>query len=270
MKKYNKYRTSGWYNESQRHSLARQGVKTGRKDYSRDISLSGVTYEPITVGTEIPKEMKDTDVMNDVDMLMAESEEQRNISPEEAEISIPQSDVELQEESVKEESILSKEIDEDLSELEKEEDSSNILRKSFGDSVKEKIREYTLNALQAIRDTNIEGIEKHISNLEEEKLDIQDKVNILNSLKEKIKSRQYRDDVGVAKQLRQLNRVNKLILAPSNMLRIINNTVSKLERKKISLLSQKNVMSNGPKKPSVYGSIFPSFGEVLHPERLRK
>jgi hypothetical protein len=33
MKKYNA--NSGWFNESRRHSLARKGVKTGRKDYAK-------------------------------------------------------------------------------------------------------------------------------------------------------------------------------------------------------------------------------------------
>jgi len=35
---------SGWFNESQRHSLARKGIRTGRKDYSKTaISYAGIS-----------------------------------------------------------------------------------------------------------------------------------------------------------------------------------------------------------------------------------
>ena len=35
----NRYKKSGWFNESQRHSLARRGIKTGRKNYAKTMML---------------------------------------------------------------------------------------------------------------------------------------------------------------------------------------------------------------------------------------
>lgn len=37
MKTYSKYKRSGWFQESHRHSLAAKGVKTGRKSYSNSV-----------------------------------------------------------------------------------------------------------------------------------------------------------------------------------------------------------------------------------------
>jgi len=256
----------GWFNESHRHSLARQGIKTGRKSYAKDISLNSVTYEPIRVSTEkIPKELEEQRVMPDVDEIVAET------TPREVEITTPEEEeVEIPEETVKEETELEKEISDELLELENEQKPFNVLQKTWGEKVGEKIKQYSEGALQAYKDTNISGIEKHISNLEDEKTNIQDKITILTEVKNKIMSKQYRDEVGTIEQLKQVKRVNELLSEPNKHLRTVDNTILKLQRRK-EILTRKP--GEKPKEGFIketYKSIFPTFDEMLHPEKLRK
>ena len=52
----------GWFNESERHSLARKGVKTGRKkpiSYANDISISPTT---ISVA-DFPSDLKEQQII---------------------------------------------------------------------------------------------------------------------------------------------------------------------------------------------------------------
>ena len=266
MKKYNtkqKY-GKGWFLESERHRLARLGVPTGRKDYARDIrdiSASPVLYRPTTVTTypekvEVPEE---EDVMSDADTIV--SEEDRFVTPEETEQQLDE---------IKEEEKTG--IDTELSELENEFNPTNVIKTKWGDKVKENIKKHFEEALQNIRDKNIPGIEKHTDSLEEEKISIKDKIDVLNELKEKIKS----SKVSSSERLSLLKRADKLLLEPDTHLRTIERTIQNLNERipKIKQLEQLEQLKKTEKKPGALGAfkptgIFPTWGELTHPERLR-
>ena len=264
----NKYNTrqkygQGWFLEPTRHSLARRGISTGRKSYAKDISLSDrITYEPVTITP--PRE---EEVMRDADTVVAESEEKRVIEPvDELEYEPETAEPKTSEEVFEPEISSEISIEDELSELEASEQPVNVLQKTW----KDRIKEYLKSGLQAYRDTNVSGIQKHISNIEEEEINIKDRVMLLNELKQKIMSKEHRDDVGFSQQLRQVNRINKLLSEPQRHLNTINSTVSMLNKRVeiLTIPSRTGERKEGVVK-EIYSSVFPSFGELMNPERLR-
>ena len=251
MRKYGK----GWFLESRRHALARQGVKTGRKNYAKDVSISGITYEPTTVGAE---KIKEEEVMKDVDGIVAETKEERFVTPEE-EIEIPQEEL----------TAFESEVESELSSIEAEHNPLNVVKTSWGEKVGKNIKKYTSLAVQAAKDLNIRGIDKHVDNLKEERIAVEDKINVLKDLKTKISSSQYKKDAGLSKQLSMLKRINKLAAEPHIHLRKIDRTVTSLEARR-ARLEQKKLEPKKKVVKGLLGDIFPTFGEILHPERLRK
>lgn len=85
---YNRYKKTGWINESQRHSLARKGVKTGRKSYfaDKDVVLQNI------ISTNNRVETKDN--MNKGVVLSIDNGVAKVLTDEKRVIDVPVADLE--------------------------------------------------------------------------------------------------------------------------------------------------------------------------------
>jgi hypothetical protein len=260
-----KYKNTGWFRESERHSLARKGVRTGRKtDYAKDFAFGGVTYSPTSISTKLPPELSEKRVMGDVDNIIAET------APFESEIA--ETEYQVGEKRISPKDFERDDIDEELEEL--EDDFPDELPKEKGyKALKGKIIEVLKGAYQALGDKNKAGIASHLKRLEEHKAPLQERIQILQSLKKKIMSEAYREKHGVSRQLEQLDRINKIISSPKGELSKIDSHIDELTSR-MARIEEKEItggVGSGEKKSGggILGGIFPSFDEIIHPEKLR-
>ena len=256
-----KYKKSGWFNESQRHSLARKGIRTGKRypDYASEaLTIGGVSYEPVTV-TTIPRE---DSIMKDADQIVAESQETSLVSPTTFQIGEEAFSRERFEKELEKE--VSDEIEKDIRELEFK--PAQVIKKKPWERIRSSIIETLKGAYQAYRDNDKVGIESHLNRLDSQKEKISERIELIQKLKDEVKSSSYRQKFGVAKQLKQLERIDKILESPKKELMNIDHHINVLENKKARL--EEAEISGKPKREGL--GVFPTFGEIMHPERLRK
>jgi hypothetical protein len=260
--KYNsrqKYGT-GWFNDSARHSLARQGIKTGRKDYARAIPrMTTVSYQPTVIETQVPEELTEQKVMPDVDEIVAESNEEREIPETEEEL-------EYEPETTETESSEIDEVDRQLSDLESESSSMNPLKTTWKDKTK--------SVLLAVKDFYFSGassehIDSKIDELNTQKDELQTRIKIIQDVKDDILSNEYRNEHGIKTQLDSLKRVDVILSEPKQGISKINEAINTLNSKKRQSEMRERMSTSGVRPTSTSSSVFPSFGEIMHPEKLR-
>jgi hypothetical protein len=274
MKKYNA--NSGWFQERKRHSLARLGVKTGhrQKPDLASISMNGmnyktvepqmeqeaeVSYSPTTVSSApIPS---DEQIMQDADGIMAESESEA----EAVEPVLEYEEPEIDETQIGEDA---DEVDIELADLEA--DASPVTGKTnWKDALKNVGKSVGMGIISFYgSDSGGSHVDSKIDELNMHKDELVTKVGIIQSVKNKILSPEYRQKHGIKAQLDSLKRVDNILSEPKHGIAKLNEAIGQLKLKKIKAERQAQLKASGIKPESTSSSIFPSFGEILNPDRL--
>lgn len=263
MKKYSKGNAvgMGWHKESQRHRLARLGVKTGKKvsyattspirPMNNNINQNDVSYTPTSVSvTDIPN---DDEIMNDVEGVVAEQNVQGEIEDVNTQLGLPEKILK----SFKSTEVNS--VEKDLTELESE--AQPLIKNSWSDNAGNFVNDIFAKGVQAYKDLDINGISEHVSSLELKKEEIEERVNIIEDLKSKIKSPEYRKSSGITQQLEDLKRVNNLLKQPKTKLASAVNMINKLTQRKLRL-EQGQALDASGKKPVNKDSLFYIMGHL--------
>lgn len=258
MKKYGK----GWHNDSERHRLARMGVKTGRRspmDYA-SVSLDNLKYEPVSISSPEVETPSDQEVMGDVDTIVAGSD-----------IEIEQPDV--QDVDVDLDTLPAPKVDfveDEIKELEADMASYHPLKKTFKERITDTVK--GIANFYTNGSGNLTSIDRDLERLAITKEELQTRIGLIQKIKNDVLSDKYKQDVGVGKQLQQLRRVDTLLAEPKRQLGKTNATITTLNRKKVSLERMENIKSRRagitPKKKESSG-IFPSFSEILDPTKIK-
>jgi hypothetical protein len=283
MKKYNA--NSGWFREQQRHRLARLGVKTGRKQadfammnkpmYQSQIAQNEeqeVSYEPETFSTgEAPSEEQ---VMSDAGEISASSEYETESEPQTLNEMTGMNEIGNEPEKPE----YSSKISEELTELEKEENPSNAIVQSWGEKMQAQLKEITAGVISFYGGSPADMYNDKVSRLEQQKFETEDRIGLLNDLRKQVLSPQNRAEIGIKEQMVELKRIDKLLSSPQIHLRKVELGISDATKRRDLQLRKPASVSSGtssvtakPKGSALGGffdtSIFPSWDELLHPER---
>ena len=270
-----RYKKRGWFYEPERHSLAAQGVSTGSAlkttgktlgtgiMFMMDATREGlaqqpddskdVLYEPVTVSTvdDELNSVKTDDVMNDVDSVVsADSTEEVDLSPEVVDFE--------DKDMIKPQ--YSSDVDNEVMDVEIAMEGSTISTGWF-DRAKDALTERIKGMMQSSKENDPDSLSTHLGEIEAHKQSLQDKVGIIERVKSKVLSEQYKKEAGQDKQLENLGKLNRYI---EQLKGEVSNTDHKIVvgKKQLEHIHTSPVSTVRPKSSS---SIFPSFGEILNP-----
>lgn len=267
-----RYKKSGWFYEPERHNLARQGIKTKlkpiglaaakgvvgfidvtREGLTQEIPTEGdITYQPVTIASINDLEKEDK-VMKDVDSIVAE---------EKVEIEVPEQIVSLPEEQIQPE--YSSGVDNEVLDVEIAMEGSTLSRGWF-DKAKDWVTEKVKDVISSSRDNKPEALSTHLGEIEAHKISLGDKIQIIQKVKVKVMSEQYKTEAGAQKQLENVSKLNRYVEQLRGEISNIDHKVT-LGKKQLTHLQTMPVITQ--KKEGIFSGIFPSFGEILSPGKL--
>lgn len=283
-----RYKKSGWFYDSERHSLARQGVKTalpkigyaiGKGVYNtvqttaqgltatdKDLEDEGdaqLLYSPVTVSA--PEE-KTESVMADVDDVLAE--ESHEVEYPEQELGVDIGD-DLKEEKTTG-TKYSDGVDSELSEVESSMEGG-VVSRSWIDKTRDFVKEKLQDMFSSAQDNDPEKLSASIGSIEAHKQLLKDKIGIIEHVKRNIQSDKYREEQGISKQLESLSKVNKYVEQLSGEVASIDSKIMLGKKHLQHIYSNPIAQQTAQKKSFGFGDVFGfGFGDELIKEREQK
>jgi len=202
-----KYKRHGWFNESERHSLAAQGISSTIKPIGYSIGQGALSMARATAQgsgmfkdeEEEEREDDDTDYAQDADDLVSGEAEEEHEEEWEPILGTEEQD--------HKEKVYAEKVDEELEEVE-DTMEDKMVGNNWMDHIKESIAKSLEKYRESVKDKNAEGMSEHLGQIKAKQELLKDKIELLQRLKQKIKSAEYTSTATLSHQLDQLNKLN--------------------------------------------------------------